>query len=123
MRPNGRINLPDVFVVTSRPQIFVTSETELGAGIVTIWATGMGREDGIDGSIVRMPATRTVSIVEGGSLQQFDVLYSGDAPNLILGLVQINFRLPAAQNVAVVGIALQTAGRISDYVALHTKKQ
>ncbi len=67
-------------------------------GIVLIFATGDGDTDpaGFDGRIVGADLPRTklpVSVRIGG--QNAPVLYSGGAPGLVSGVVQINVRVPA----------------------------
>jgi uncharacterized protein (TIGR03437 family) len=53
--------------------------------VVSVWATG--------GGLPLLP----VSVLWGpGSLE---VLYAGNAPGLVYGVVQINFRLPSQPNV------------------------
>jgi len=66
--------------------------------IVSIWATGAGASVGTDGEVVQTPiSTYGAAVllqygpVTGSSLE---VLYSGDAPGLVRGIAQINFRLP-----------------------------
>lgn len=62
--------------------------------IVTIWATGLGSGyNALDGEI----ATAAHDYRDGGVLvngKSAEVLYVGDSPGLVAGLVQINFRLP-----------------------------
>lgn len=86
----------------------VNSETNpaLAGSIVTVWATGAGmpiipEADGSIGSTIRpQPPALPVSILSngfqnGGPSDSLEVLYSGDAPDLAVGVMQVNFRLPA----------------------------
>jgi uncharacterized protein (TIGR03437 family) len=70
--------------------------------IVAIYATGFGPMDPTpeDGSVPlqilpqpRMP----VRVPAGAPQQELEVLYAGQAPALVAGVMQINFRLPAGQ--------------------------
>ena len=69
--------------------------------IVTIYATGFGITDPPlnDGqiSLDRLPAPWQTVAVELG-LEPLEVLYAGQAPGLVAGVMQVNFRLPAAGN-------------------------
>lgn len=142
--PNGKIDLPSVFVTASQPRVFSTgtgttfgttfyatalnedgsvnsaSNPALGGSIVTIWATGLGYEDAVDGSIVHQPVSRTPISVLCSATQSLDVLYGSDAPETVLGVTQVNFRLPATPCTAV---AIRTATATSQYVSLWTKAQ
>ena len=101
-------------VVASQPAIFMKAEPGAFAAavnqdgtlnsatnpappgsIVSIWATGLGRTfAGLqDGQI----ATAALDYGTGGVLvngESAEVVYSGNAPGLVLGVVQINFRIP-----------------------------
>ena len=67
--------------------------------IVTIYATGFGTTDPPlrDGeiSLDRLPAPIQAVSVESG-LEILEVLYAGQAPGLVAGVMQVNFRLPRA---------------------------
>jgi uncharacterized protein (TIGR03437 family) len=70
--------------------------------IVAIYATGIGPVDPTpdDGSVPTqsLPRARMPVMVEAGAPQQeLEVLYAGQAPTLVAGVMQINFRLPAGQ--------------------------
>jgi uncharacterized protein (TIGR03437 family) len=78
----------------------------LTASIVTVWATGAGmpiipEADGSIGSTTRPQSLALpVSILSngfsnGGPSDSLEVLYAGDAPDLAVGVMQVNFRLPA----------------------------
>ena len=131
-------NLPSVYVVPSMPQVFIGSQPGFAAAvnqdgttnsasnpaplgsIVTIWATGLGPEAGTDGTINQRPSTiRGVAIVTTN--ESLEVLYAGDAPGSVLGLSQINFRLPQSllSGARSVTFTLQTPTAASDSVAIH----
>jgi hypothetical protein len=72
-----------------------------------------------DGSIVQQPiGSGPVAVVSSGPLE---VLYASDAPDAVLGLSQVNFRLPATAPGPWVSVAVQSASATSDYVAIHVK--
>jgi uncharacterized protein (TIGR03437 family) len=124
--PDGTRNLPNVTIVPSHPQIFPIVLNEDGTvnsashpaapgSVVTAWATGLGYEDAVDGSIVQQPIwDGTVSIVMSGKSLQ--VLYASDAPNSVLGLTQINFTLPESYFRGF--FAVSTSSATSPYVAI-----
>jgi uncharacterized protein (TIGR03437 family) len=93
--------------------------------IVSIWATGLGHESGVDGTIYSGPAVIGVSVsgvsvvTTDGSL---DVLFEGDAPSGVLGLSQVNFRLPQSPQTGngTIAFMLQTPTAASDGVSIHT---
>lgn len=67
--------------------------------IVTIYATGLGStggslEDGAIASDVLPKPNLPVSVMALYSQQSLEVLYAGQAPGLVAGVMQINFRLP-----------------------------
>jgi uncharacterized protein (TIGR03437 family) len=103
-------------VVASKPEIFPATVNEDGTinsqanpaprgSIVTLWASGGGPMDHgmVDGAIsepllgrLLMPAS-----VSLGHLTPHDfgeVTYAGAAPGLVAGVIQVNFRVPAAHN-------------------------
>jgi uncharacterized protein (TIGR03437 family) len=68
--------------------------------VVTLWATGAGQlsPPGIDGAVVgteSLPVTALPVLAQVGG-QSADVLYSGGAPGLVEGVIQINLRIPSA---------------------------
>jgi uncharacterized protein (TIGR03437 family) len=67
--------------------------------VVTIWATGAGQlsPSPVDGAIDPGNLTRTVLPVAAqiGGLSA-DVLYTGGAPGIVEGVIQVNLRIPAA---------------------------
>ena len=67
--------------------------------IVTIFATGTGATSWGDGNIVPIanspsPPRLPVSVLNQNN-ESLEVVYAGDAPGLVAGVMQINFRLPA----------------------------
>ena len=69
--------------------------------VVVLYLTGEGLTTpaGIDGEIVaatnlRQPVGRVRVRVNGVELPPSDILYAGSAPQLVAGLMQVNFRLP-----------------------------
>ncbi len=73
--------------------------------IVAVWATGAGgsyglaNTDGVINGTTALPQPmEPISIVSNGvqtSGGSLEVLYAGDAPDLVTGVIQINFQLPA----------------------------
>jgi uncharacterized protein (TIGR03437 family) len=117
--PTGTINGPILNLRQAQPYIFTNSATGLSAAlnqdgtlnspqnpatpgsVVTIYATGGAPFLWSDGQIVptdhflnsRVP----VSVLAGpNGLTSMEVDYAGDAPGLVAGVMQINFRLPAS---------------------------
>jgi uncharacterized protein (TIGR03437 family) len=90
LNQDGSLNSPDT---PARPR-----------SVVTVWATGGGMPYGAeaDGEIVggRLtgPELPVAILTENaaGSLQSLEVLYGGDAPGMVAGVLQINFRLPTS---------------------------
>jgi len=64
--------------------------------IVVLFATGAGKLDPVpeDGTVIRgrLPQTLPASAYVGSC--QAEVLYSGSAPELIAGAIQVNIRVP-----------------------------
>jgi uncharacterized protein (TIGR03437 family) len=117
--PSGTTNLPSVFIAPSRPRVFGATENvdrygnaaffaaavnqdgtvnspanpAVAGSVVSVWATGLGYEDAVDGSIVQQPIFNApVSVVSSGT--PLDVQYASDVPGAILGLIQVNFVAP-----------------------------
>ena len=113
-----RSNTTSVPVLNSLPGIFTASAQGYGQGaiinqdgtingpsnpahpgqIVTVFATGLGAmtPQPIDGSRPPQPVDKPVApaqVLVSGNPAQID--YSGNAPDLVQGVVQINFLLPA----------------------------
>jgi len=85
----------------------VTNPAARGS-IVTVWATGAGMPypvapawGSVVSSVLSVPAL-PVSVLMGinkggfGIGSSLEVLYAGDAPGAVTGVIQINFRIPPA---------------------------
>jgi len=125
--PQGTVAGPDLLVADSQPEVFKDSQrfalalnqdqtvnTALNpaapGSIVSIWATGGGLDNSgaPDGTIVKGPyqnLTLPVSVLLRDA--SLEVLYAGDAPGDVIGLMQINFRLPAPFSLGVTAIGLE----------------
>jgi uncharacterized protein (TIGR03437 family) len=72
--------------------------------IVSVWVTGGGATGVADGTIVSAPGggpRLPVSILgspEGNPGRSLEILYAGDAPGAVAGVLQVNFRLPEQTN-------------------------
>jgi uncharacterized protein (TIGR03437 family) len=83
--------------------------------VVTLWATGAGQLSpaGIDGAVVgaeNPPVTALPVLAQVGG-QVADVLYSGGAPGMVEGVIQVNLRIPFA---GPTGAAVPLALRIGE---------
>jgi uncharacterized protein (TIGR03437 family) len=115
--PGGTIDGPDLLVSGNPvPAIFQNSQTGLAAAlnqdgsvnslsnpassgsIVTLFATGGGANNFADGAVVpagiynTSEAVAILAFLPGQ--ESLEVLFAGDAPGLVAGVMQINFRLP-----------------------------
>ncbi len=103
-----------------------------GGSIVTVWATGAGESPGdlAPGSVATgfwMPALPVSVLNEsyengGQGIDSLAVLYAGDAPGMVTGVLQVNFQLPT-ENFLKVGqltcqlqIGTAVSSRFSVYV-------
>lgn len=142
--PAGIIDGPTLALRLAQPYVFQNSATGLAAAlnqdgtlnspqnparpgsIVTIYATGGNPIDWGDGDIVPPDSARgyssPVSVLAGFGYPatSLEVDYAGDAPGLVAGVMQINFRLPATLSPAVpfsfqleVGTVLGVGGTIA----------
>jgi uncharacterized protein (TIGR03437 family) len=144
--PQGLFVGPALFITPSVPGIFhdsngfgyalnqdlninSASRPAAAGSIVAIWATGAGLRAGSsfppDGTVISSdqvghPAL-PVSIVSGG--QSLEVLYAGDAPGLVFGATQVNFRLPDSFTVGTTSlqIQLQIGPSVSAVMLLYVK--
>jgi uncharacterized protein (TIGR03437 family) len=125
MTPAGTVDGPTFALRQAQPYIFQNSAGFSAAlnqdgtvnslqnpakpgSIVTIFATGGEPVDWSDGEIVPPELARgfhaPVSVLapDGsssvGGLTSLEVEYAGDAPGLVAGVMQVNFRLPASVN-------------------------
>ncbi|MGD0868153.1 MAG: hypothetical protein ABSB88_01275 [Bryobacteraceae bacterium] len=129
--PTGTIDGPTLALLPAVPDIFQNNATGLAAAlnqdgsinslqnpakpgsIVTIFATGGETYAWRDGTVVPINApvgtNLPVSVLLG--LTSLEVLYAGDAPGIVAGVMQINFRLPDALPVLdTFQVTLQIAG-------------
>ena len=135
--PSGTINGLTISNRPSEPEIFlapvghgqipglaaainedgtVNSATNPAApeSIVSVWVSGFGNV----GSNV------PVSVVawQQNLFASLEVLYAGQAPDLVAGLSQINFRLPATgASMSMLGLELQVGEAVSDPVFVYMK--
>jgi uncharacterized protein (TIGR03437 family) len=133
--PSGTIDGPLLAVRPAEPSIFQNSLTGLAAAlnqdgssnspqnpakagsIVTMFASGGGTETWTNGRLVPTnqagPASLPVSILAAGRTS-LEVLYAGDAPGLVAGVMQINFRLPEKLSFGdTFAVQLEVGGAIS----------
>ncbi len=81
--------------------------------IVAVWATGAGFL-GLPVSVLRS---------EGGLAYSLEVLYADQAPGMVTGVIQINFRLPSAAQVAsTLGFQLLIGQGLSDLFQVYMKR-
>lgn len=81
--------------------------------IISVWVSGCGNGD-VPVSIVAYQQTQQTLF---GSLE---ILYAGQAPDLVTGLYQFNFRLPATRpNMSMLGLELQVGDAVSDSVFVY----
>jgi uncharacterized protein (TIGR03437 family) len=138
--PSGTIDGPTLAVRQAEPYIFQNSLTGLAAAlnqdgsinspqnpatageVVTIFATGGGTYPWPDGLVISdyqflaaiLPVSVLVELANGGTAS-LEVLYAGDAPGDVAGVMQVNFRLP--ESFPTVGstsftFALQVGGKL-----------
>ena len=77
--------------------------------IVTVFVSGAGANYFADGELVPMGIYNAFGAVWAGNSRSFEVLFAGDAPGLVAGVMQINFRVPDS---------LPSSGRLSFTVAI-----
>jgi uncharacterized protein (TIGR03437 family) len=119
--PLGTIDGPTMYVRPAEPSVFESGlisfdgvplaaalnedgtrnssqNPAMPGSIVTIFATGTGATSWGDGNIVpiansQLPPRLLISVL-GQNGESLEVVYAGDAPGLVAGVMQINFRLP-----------------------------
>jgi uncharacterized protein (TIGR03437 family) len=109
--PTGTVDGPTL-PVSLQPGIFQNSQTGFAAAlnqdgsvnspsnparagaIVSVFATGAGAGSFNDGALVPMGIYNASASVWAGNQRSFEVEFAGDAPGLVAGVMQINFRLP-----------------------------
>jgi uncharacterized protein (TIGR03437 family) len=111
--PAGTVDGPILSVLYSTlPAIFQDSQTGLAAAlnqdgsinspsnpakhgsVVTLFASGGGANYFADGAVVPMGIYTAAATVWAGDSRSFEVVFAGDAPGLVAGIMQINLRLP-----------------------------
>ena len=111
--PGGTVNGPTVTVSEDPvPGIFQNYQTGLAAAlnqdgsvnstsnpakagsIVTVYATGGGANYWQDGAIVPIGIYDADTTVWAGGHLSYEVQFAGDAPGIVAGVMQINFRIP-----------------------------
>ncbi len=138
--PQGTLSGPSLSVVASQPDIFhdangnpyainpdgtlVSQDHPATPGsIITLWATGAGANQGLtinDGAVAAPPLghpSLPVSILSdagGLPLHSLAVLYAGDAPGAVVGVLQVNLRLPDVSELNV------SVSSLSSMVTVHT---
>ncbi len=148
--PQETVPGPNLFVAPSQPALFhdaqgfalalnadgtINSSTNPAAAgsIVSVWGTGAGLnyQNRTDGMILpnqpseqlMLPISMVTTGPNGGTMKSLEILYAGDAPGSILGLIQINFRLPQSTGVGSppLSVALQAGAEISssEQVYMH----
>lgn len=124
--PQGQTMGPTLFLAQSQPAIFHTRQGSYPAlpltdyalalnqdqtvnsasnpaapgSVVSVWVSGAG-PDGFsppDGTILPNVGNQDLPLLVSvlGSRGSLEVLYAGDAPGGVYGLIQVNFRLPAS---------------------------
>jgi uncharacterized protein (TIGR03437 family) len=113
--PTGTIQGPTLPVADSAPGIFVSPNTGMAAAlnqdgtvnspanpaapgsIVSLFATGGGANFFPDGSLVPIGIYAVnVPVWAVSGLRSLEVQFAGDAPGLVVGVMQINIRIPDA---------------------------
>ena len=112
LTPTGSLTGPTMLVHPSQPAVFPVAINQDGSvnsasdhpappgSLVTIWVTGAGRTALPDGAIAaaasgRPPLPVSVLLNDQSYYQSLEVQYAGDAPGMVAGVIQINFRLPS----------------------------
>jgi uncharacterized protein (TIGR03437 family) len=87
--------------------------------VITLWATGAGQlsPPAVDGAVdpgnLSWPVLPVLAQIGG---QVADVLYAGDAPGIVEGVIQVNLRIPpASQTGAAVPLVLRVGSSFSQY--------
>jgi uncharacterized protein (TIGR03437 family) len=62
--------------------------------VVTVFVSGGGANDFADGAMVPMGIYNALTTVWAGNSRSFEVVFAGDAPGWVAGIMQINLRLP-----------------------------
>lgn len=143
--PQGTIQGTTLSVRTAEPQVFLSNvpdpqlnyegaaavnqdgtlntasnPAELGS-IVSVWVSGAGllTPDGFVSDPVSVLHDHSYVPGQGLLSTSLEVLYAGQAPDLVTGLVQVNFRLPATNDTYALQLQVYDAG--SGYFLVYTK--
>jgi uncharacterized protein (TIGR03437 family) len=111
--PAGTLDGPTLSVASFVPGIFLDGTTGLaaalnqngsinspsnpakGGSIVTVFLTGAGANYFSDGALVPLAIYNAhVPVLAASGLLSLEVDFAGDAPGLVAGMMQINFRVP-----------------------------
>ena len=139
--PSGTLAGPTMLVRPSQPGVFSAALNQDGSlntaaspaapgSIVTVWATGSGISTSPqpDGTIITGALgapVLPVSILQydltaPGAISSLEILYAGDAPDTVAGVLQINFRLPAQPgSLPEASFALQIGDAISSAFSIY----
>ncbi|HLK20897.1 MAG TPA: SBBP repeat-containing protein [Bryobacteraceae bacterium] len=136
--PSGTIDGPTMYVRPAEPSVFESSvpgfdgltiaaalnqdgtvnsqqNPAMPGSIVTIFATGTGSTFWRDGEITPPDTLQSpllpVSILFGN--ESLEITYAGDAPGLVAGVTQINFRLPPSVGLKTFPFTLQAGAALT----------
>jgi uncharacterized protein (TIGR03437 family) len=138
--PAGVLQGPTMTVRLAQPAVFVVpgsngmaaalnqdgtlnsaSNPAAPGSIVSVWGTGAGYSGyaKTNGEIVNGtpgPVALPVSVIAGdlsNAGRSLEVLYAGDAPGLVAGVIQVNFRLPETTSTSGTSLKLQVGEAVS----------
>jgi len=141
--PSGTIQGTRMSLRPSQPQVFLASQdgslppaaalnqdgttnsasnpAEQGS-IVSVWATGAGAtmDDGLPALPVTVLDVQRIG-AEKRLFYSLEVLYAAQAPGMVNGVMQINFRLPESSSAPIDGYQLQIGDSTSSYFSLYVK--
>ena len=141
MTPSGTLAGPTMLVRPSQPGVFsvalnqdrslnTAANPAAPGSIVTVWATGGGistlpQPDGtiITGALGAPDLSVSIlqyDLTAPGAISSLEILYAGDAPDTVAGVLQINFRLPAQSgSLPASSFALQIGDAISSAFSIY----
>ncbi len=146
--PTGTLQGPTMSIRSSDPAVFLiagsngvaaalnqdgslNSEANPAApgSVVSVWATGagflyFGRIDGAIVTDIPSPVLLPVSVLANpakGGTYSLEILYAGDAPELVAGVVQVNFRLPGQVPPNGANLELQVGDVISPRFSVYVR--
>lgn len=88
--------------------------------VVAIWATGTGAIDAADGQVAASARDYSCCLVLAPSLPA-EVLYAGSSPGIVVGVTQINFRLPTRVDPGIRTIFVRVRTRDSTSAAVGVR--